>query len=286
MSITEEIGKFPPKIRKLFPDKLPLPSFPPSDYEYHLRKTRDISPITPLKPLLTQAAASLPQPSPSPKTKLQIDRQQKRERESKRIASYLRQLNDYHQQPVISDPSRTVFVSRLDYKVTEIDISNALGKYGDIESVKIIRDKNGKSRGYGFIVFVTETSSRSCVQELSATGLKIEGFERKILVDIQRHGAMKTWKPRRLGGGLGGRGYTKTNNYSSAASSGRRLNLNPYPTFPKSGQAFSSSSNYSAPSYQSQTSTQAYSSYSSYSSYQPMERVERSIRDKYSKYNY
>lgn len=283
MSITEEIGKFPPKIRKLFPNKLPLPSFPPSDYEYHLRKTPDVSPITPLKSHLIKAADSLPQPTPSPKTKLQIDRQQKRERESKRIASYLRQLNDFHHQPVISDPSRTIFVSRLDYKITEIEISNAFGKYGDIESVKIIRDKSGKSRGYGFIVFLTETSSRSCIQELSATGLKLDGFDRKILVDIQRHGAMKTWKPRRLGGGLGGRGYTKTSNYSSAASSGRRLNLNPYPAFPKSGQAFSLSSNYSPAQ---TTSTQAYSSYSSYSLYQPKERVERSIKDKYSKYNY
>lgn len=34
--------------------------------------------------------------------------------------------------------------------------------------------------------------------------------DRRVLVDVERGRTVKGWKPRRLGGGLGGRGYTKT----------------------------------------------------------------------------
>ncbi|KAI5304987.1 hypothetical protein KEM55_009183, partial [Ascosphaera atra] len=38
-------------------------------------------------------------------------------------------------------------------------------------------------------------------------GIKIR--DRRVLVDVERGRTVKGWKPRRFGGGLGGRGYTK-----------------------------------------------------------------------------
>jgi len=38
-------------------------------------------------------------------------------------------------------------------------------------------------------------------------GIRIK--DRRVLVDVERGRTVKGWKPRRLGGGLGGRGYTK-----------------------------------------------------------------------------
>ena len=38
-------------------------------------------------------------------------------------------------------------------------------------------------------------------------GIRIK--DRRVLVDVERGRTVKGWRPRRLGGGLGGRGYTK-----------------------------------------------------------------------------
>ena len=42
-----------------------------------------------------------------------------------------------------------------------------------IESIRIIRDKQGKSRGYGFVVYERNTDAMNCVNDLSRTGLKL-----------------------------------------------------------------------------------------------------------------
>lgn len=124
----------------------------------------------------------------------------------------------------------TVFISRLDYNLTELDISKLFSKYGIIDSIKIVRDQFDKSRGYGFIVFEKEADGKNCINELSRTGLKISGNEKfkdfslnhfskshdKILVDFERSRLIKNWLPRRLGGGLGGRHYTKPEIYKNA----------------------------------------------------------------------
>ena len=112
----------------------------------------------------------------------------------------------------MKDPFRTVFIARLDYNLTELDISRAFARYGMIESIRIIRDKQGKSRGYGFVVYERNTDAMNCVNDLSRTGLKLGN--RPILVDIERSRVLKNWRPRRLGGGEGGRGYVKEGKYN------------------------------------------------------------------------
>ncbi|KAL6452204.1 RNU1 U1 small nuclear ribonucleoprotein 70 kDa [Candida maltosa Xu316] len=121
------------------------------------------------------------------------------------------------------DPLKTVFIARLDYNLTEIEISKAFSSFGVIQSVRVIRDKQGKSRGYGFIVYERIGDAQSCVNNLSRNGLKVGN--RTILVDIERSRIINTWKPRRLGGGEGGRGRAKDGRNSSVAASGRRTHI-------------------------------------------------------------
>jgi U1 small nuclear ribonucleoprotein 70kDa len=47
-----------------------------------------------------------------------------------------------------TDPMRTLFVSRLDYSITESDLYAEFEKHGAIQELKLIRNKDGKSRGY------------------------------------------------------------------------------------------------------------------------------------------
>lgn len=157
--------------------------------------------------------------------------------------SFKRQLEEWEdggtfaQNTLIKDPYKTVFVARLYYSLTEELLSSLFARFGALSLVRIIRDKSGKSRGYGFVVFEHEADATLCVKELAPKGLAVDPPEgskaRKVLVDMERGRLVRSWKPRRLGGGLGGRHYTargSTNRDASAAASGRRINLpqNPY----------------------------------------------------------
>ena len=74
----------------------------------------------------------------------------------------------------IGDPYKTLFISRLvrprpllvsqptltrptqHKNATENDLRREFESFGSIERVRIVRDKNGRSRGYAFIVFERE----------------------------------------------------------------------------------------------------------------------------------
>ena len=134
-----------------------------------------------------------------------------------------------------TDPYCTIFVGRLPYDINELELQNIFSKYGNIDRVRIVREKevktNGKckskkgkklsknkdtdennklkSRGYGFIVFSNPMSSKKCIRETGVRrGIEIHG--RRCIVDYERGRTNKYFVPSRFGGGLGNRGY----NYS------------------------------------------------------------------------
>ncbi|GES63862.1 RNA-binding-domain-containing protein [Aspergillus terreus] len=109
------------------------------------------------------------------------------------------------------DPFRTLFVARLSYDVKESDLEREFGRFGPIERIRIVKDnvtpKGSKKphRGYAFIVYEREKDMKAAYKETD--GIRIK--DRRVLVDVERGRTVKGWKPRRFGGGLGGRGYTK-----------------------------------------------------------------------------
>merc|ERR1712141_2041 len=74
-----------------------------------------------------------------------------------------------------------------------------MGRYGDVRDVKLIRDRNGKSRGYAFVEFESSQDLKDAFKY--ADGKSIKG--RRILVDVERGRTVPGWKPRKLGGGMG-----------------------------------------------------------------------------------
>ncbi|KAI2666276.1 U1 small nuclear ribonucleoprotein 70 kDa [Labeo rohita] len=64
----------------------------------------------------------------------------------------------------------------------------------------VYNKKTGKPRGYAFIEYEHERDMHSAYKH--ADGKKIDG--RRVLVDVERGRTVKGWRPRRLGGGLGG----------------------------------------------------------------------------------
>ena len=101
----------------------------------------------------------------------------------------------------VGDAYRTLFVGRLSEHADEASLRREFERYGDVRSVRVVEDKEGKPRGYAFVEFAREDDFKAAYR--SANGRRIEG--KIVLVDAERGRTVPGWLPRRLGGGTGGR---------------------------------------------------------------------------------
>ncbi|KAH9972720.1 hypothetical protein BGW80DRAFT_1437429 [Lactifluus volemus] len=89
----------------------------------------------------------------------------------------------------VGDPYKTLFISRLHKNATENDLRREFEMYGTIE--------RGRSRGYAFVVYERERDMK---------GIRWPANHGETHLGRCRRGrTVRGWKPRRLGGGLGGR---------------------------------------------------------------------------------
>lgn len=101
-----------------------------------------------------------------------------------------------------SDPNRTLFIGRLHDETTEETLSQKFSSFGKIISVKVVRDIiTGLSKCYAFVEFKHKSDAKDAYQEMNHTIID----NCKILVDFEHGRVMPGWKPRRLGGGFGGK---------------------------------------------------------------------------------
>ncbi len=55
-----------------------------------------------------------------------------------------------------------IYVGNISYKSTEDDLGNIFSEFGDVISVKIIKDKyTGRSKGFGFIEMEEEAGKKA-----------------------------------------------------------------------------------------------------------------------------
>ncbi|PVU85426.1 hypothetical protein BB559_003528 [Furculomyces boomerangus] len=172
-------AKLPPDLLELFSPRPPLPYVKPLDKDIPTRKGPLVSTISQYIEILKQASSD---DKPSTETPMQKKDRIKREREEKarlKIEEDLKNWEPHKNTKATEDPYKTLIVSRL---------------------IKFVQDANGKSRGYAFIEYENESDFRSAYHR--ADGARIQG--KRVVVDVERGRTVKDWKPRRLGGGLGG----------------------------------------------------------------------------------
>ena len=76
-----------------------------------------------------------------------------------------------------------IYVGNLSYDATELDLKQAFETFGDVESVKIIKDKfTDRSKGFGFVEMLNDGEAQSAIEGLNDTELK----GRKLLVNKAR----------------------------------------------------------------------------------------------------
>lgn len=91
-----------------------------------------------------------------------------------------------------------IFVGNLAKEADELELENLFKKYGEVRSVKIIRDMfSGESKGFAFVEMKDKTAAQTAINELNTYDLK----GKKLVVNEARP---KTDSRRGGGGGRGG----------------------------------------------------------------------------------
>ncbi len=72
-----------------------------------------------------------------------------------------------------------IYVGNLDYGLQESELEQIFREYGEVASVKIIKDKyTGKAKGFGFIEMPDDTEANTAIQELN--GKEVNGRQMKV----------------------------------------------------------------------------------------------------------
>eukprot|EP00127_Corallochytrium_limacisporum_P000345 Clim_evm40s11 gene=Clim_evmTU40s11 len=190
----------PDHIRDLFKARDPLPYAPP------IKNTHNYPEYEPVSNYLHELDESTPASSPRYHMETRAQRRErKREKKARKTSSMIDKAVDSwkpKEDPSVSgDPYATLFVARLDYKTTEDEIKLSLEKYGPIKNVTLVKDREGRPRGYGFVEFESELNMMRACKE----GSQMSIGSKFVLTDMERGRTIDGWLPRRFGGGLGGR---------------------------------------------------------------------------------
>ncbi len=66
-----------------------------------------------------------------------------------------------------------IYVGSLSYNVTEEDLKQAFEPFGEVESVRIIKDMySGRSKGFGFVEMPGKSEAQSAIESLNGKELK------------------------------------------------------------------------------------------------------------------
>ncbi len=66
-----------------------------------------------------------------------------------------------------------IYVGNLSSEVSEEDLKNLFSEYGNITTVKVIKDMySGTSKGFGFIELSNQTEAHKAINELNGKELK------------------------------------------------------------------------------------------------------------------
>ncbi|GAB6011147.1 RNA recognition motif domain-containing protein [Viscerimonas tarda] len=104
-----------------------------------------------------------------------------------------------------------IFIAGLSYNITDSDLADLFGEYGEISSAKVVMDRDsGRSKGYGFVEMADEASGQKAIDELNSA----EYDGRVISVSVARPRTEGAGGPRRNNSNRsGGGGFRSRERY-------------------------------------------------------------------------
>jgi RNA recognition motif-containing protein len=66
-----------------------------------------------------------------------------------------------------------IYVGNLSYEVTEEDLKEAFEVFGEVETVRVLKDnETGRSKGFGFVEMPNNADAQSAINDLNDKELK------------------------------------------------------------------------------------------------------------------
>ncbi|KAH6913258.1 hypothetical protein BKA70DRAFT_1096830 [Coprinopsis sp. MPI-PUGE-AT-0042] len=166
----------PPNLLKLFAPRPPLPYSRPVDRDIDRIRPKAVSGVAHiLEQLKEEKEENLfstankngdedeqmeegeePTFTHAEEVKRQILREERKAKKAEEFKKSKEAYKPADDAEAVGDPYKTLFIARLHKTATETDLRREFEGYGNIERVRIVRDKNGRSRGYAFIVYERE----------------------------------------------------------------------------------------------------------------------------------
>uniref|UniRef100_H0XUM5 U1 small nuclear ribonucleoprotein 70 kDa n=1 Tax=Otolemur garnettii TaxID=30611 RepID=H0XUM5_OTOGA len=222
----------PPNLLALFAPRDPIPYLPPLEKLPHEKHHNQ--PYCGIAPYIREFEdpRDAPPPTRAETREERMERKKRREKIERRqqeVETELKMWDPHNDPNAQGDAFKTLFVARVNYDTTESKLRREFEVYGPIKRIHMVYSKrSGKPRGYAFIEYEHERDMHSAYKH--ADGKKIDG--RRVLVDVERGRTVKGWRPRRLGGGLGGtrRGGADVNIRHSGRDDTSRYDERPGPS--------------------------------------------------------
>ena len=63
----------------------------------------------------------------------------------------------------------TLYMGNLAHETTEVDLRTACSRFGAVVSAKIVTDRRGRSKGFGYVEMADEASARAAMESLRGT---------------------------------------------------------------------------------------------------------------------
>lgn len=142
----------PPAIMAYFMPRNPPPFAPP------VEKKVEVRPIIGLAGFVDRFDDPMPDQIIN-KTNQEIKKEKKDKRDAEQKDALEKRIEEWKPKErtgdsITGDAMRTLFVARLSYDLTDVDIKNEFSFYGAVKKVTLVKDdKTGKSRGYAFVEF-------------------------------------------------------------------------------------------------------------------------------------
>lgn len=77
----------------------------------------------------------------------------------------------------------TIYVGNLSYQAGEQELNQLFSEYGEVTSVKIVKDhETGRSRGFAFVEMADDESAERAIENLHESDF----LQRKIIVNMAR----------------------------------------------------------------------------------------------------
>ncbi|RNF17498.1 U1 small nuclear ribonucleoprotein [Trypanosoma conorhini] len=140
------------------------------------------------------ARASSPPPPPQAATTEVTEPRSKSDAWRERMLLEVERRDPYTDINIRTDPRRTVVVSSLHPKSLEEDIRLFGEQFGRVVSVRLICDRDGRSRRYGFVQFGLEAEARKAV----ANSRKRRLHGRAVVMEMERGRLEPGFLPKRL----------------------------------------------------------------------------------------